>query len=245
MANDSPVAAASIWLDVWERTAAEPPTARGDLLAASFRCDGSGALTLGARDALLLELRARLFGKQLRSTATCPACEERCEWDFELDALRVAPETEVIASSFELAAEDWHIAARAVTTDDLAAVAACADERSALRALLRRCVLEARHAGHAVDAGDLPDEWVERLSALLASADPQAAMSIGLACPACAHTWEAGFDIGDYLWSELDAWAQRALADVHELASRYGWSEPEILALSPARRARYLAMANA
>ena len=42
-----------------------------------------------------------------------------------------------------------------------------------------------------------------------------------------------------------DAWAQRALSDVHLLATRYGWSEREVLALTPARRARYLAMVSA
>jgi hypothetical protein len=32
------------------------------------------------------------------------------------------------------------------------------------------------------------------------------------------------------------------LGDVHELARAYGWSEPEVLALSPWRRAAYLAL---
>ena len=127
---------------------------------------------------------------------------------------------------FEFAEDEWRIGARAVTSADLCAIVPCDDESSALRALLRRCVLEARHANRVVDAADLPDEWVERLSAALAAADPQAAMSIALVCPACTHAWDASFDIGAYLWTELDAWAQRTLADVHELASRYGWSEP-------------------
>ena len=32
------------------------------------------------------------------------------------------------------------------------------------------------------------------------------------------------------------------LHEVHRLASAYGWSEAQILALSPARRAQYLAL---
>jgi hypothetical protein len=41
---------------------------------------------------------------------------------------------------------------------------------------------------------------------------------------------------------ELNAAATRLLHDVHTLASAYGWSEGDILAMSEARRARYVAM---
>jgi hypothetical protein len=239
MANDSPVAS---WLDVWEHTAASPPWARADVLS---RClePGADAPTLGARDARLLDLRALLFGAKLRSTATCPACHERCEWDCGIDTLRVAAPCTPPAS-LEVAAEGWSIRARPVTPADLAAISNYADEPAALRALLRRCVLAATRDGAAADPADLPDACVQQLSGALAAVDPQAATSVALVCPACAHHWSADFDIGAYLWTELDAWAQRTLADVHELASRYGWSEPEVLALSPARRARYIAMAG-
>jgi hypothetical protein len=245
MANVPQVAAAAVWLDVWERAAGAAPMARASLLLAPGSEPDTQPLTLGARDALLLDLRGSLFGPSLRSTATCPACQERCEWDCELDALRAATSAFGLDAPLEITEGDWEIRARAITAADLETVARCADEASAMQILLRRCVLEARHAGEIVDAAQLPEAWVDRVSATLAAADPQAVTSVALVCPACAHAWDASFDIGAYLWTELDAWAQRTLADVHELASRYGWSEPEILALSPARRARYIAMATA
>jgi len=92
------------------------------------------------------------------------------------------------------------------------------------------------------DADELPDAVIDALSTALAALDPQAAIRVALRCPACDAGWDADFDIGAFLWSELDAWAQRTLCDVHELALRYGWSESEVLALTPARRARYLAI---
>jgi hypothetical protein len=243
MANDTAVAA---WLDVWERAAAAPAAARADVLAAHRSdADAVALLPLGSRDALLLDLRALLFGPHLRSTAACPACAERCEWDCDLDALRVPHVAPGKDGEFELVDAGWRVRARAVTSTDLAAISACGDETAALRALLRRCVIAARHGDRDVDPAELPGAWVEKLSAVLSAADPQAATTIALVCPACGQTWEAAFDIGTYLFKELDAWAQRTLADVHELAQRYGWSEPEILALSPARRARYLALASA
>ena len=39
--------------------------------------------------------------------------------------------------------------------------------------------------------------------------------------------------------------ARRLLPEVHALASSYGWSEKEILALSPARRRSYIALLGA
>jgi hypothetical protein len=66
-----------------------------------------------------------------------------------------------------------------------------------------------------------------------------------LTCPQCAHQWQAPLDIVSFLWSEVHAWAIRLLREIHELASAYGWSEAEILALSPWRRRAYLELVNA
>jgi hypothetical protein len=42
------------------------------------------------------------------------------------------------------------------------------------------------------------------------------------------------------LLDSLSHWAERCLDQVHTLARAYGWSEAQILALSPVRRACYL-----
>ena len=47
------------------------------------------------------------------------------------------------------------------------------------------------------------------------------------------------------LWAEISARAQHLLREVHLLASAYGWSEQQILELSPTRRASYLRMVSA
>ena len=77
------------------------------------------------------------------------------------------------------------------------------------------------------------------MTGTIAAADPLAEIALELACPDCAATWSAPFDIVRFLWSEVDAWAARTLDEVHVLASHYGWSEAEILALSPQRRQHY------
>ena len=73
-------------------------------------------------------------------------------------------------------------------------------------------------------------------------ADPQADLQLDLSCDACGHQWQAPFDIVAFLWTELNAWAQRRLSEIHVLAKAYGWTEPEVLALSPWRRQVYLNM---
>ncbi len=74
----------------------------------------------------------------------------------------------------------------------------------------------------------------------MAEADPLADARLALSCPACGRPWEAAFDVVAFLWGELDAWARRTFAEVHALASAYGWREADVLALSPERRRIYL-----
>ena len=76
--------------------------------------------------------------------------------------------------------------------------------------------------------------------AAMAAADPQAEIEISLECPACTCHWTEIFDIDSFFWTELQAWAARILREIHQLASAYGWSEREILALPPLRRNTYL-----
>src|SRR5262249_55645931 len=64
-----------------------------------------------------------------------------------------------------------------------------------------------------------------------------------LRAPACGHGWQADLDVGAFVLAEVDAHAARLLGEVHGLAHAYGWSEADILALSTARRRRYLELA--
>lgn len=52
----------------------------------------------------------------------------------------------------------------------------------------------------------------------------------------------AQLDTAALLWDEISIRAGALLQEVHRLASSYGWSEEQILALSATRRAHYLAL---
>ena len=84
------------------------------------------------------------------------------------------------------------------------------------------------------------DDLLEAVEDSLASADPLAETRLAFSCPSCQREWEDAFDVGRFLWAEVESRARRVLWEVHTLASAYGWSESETLALGDARRAMYL-----
>ena len=236
-------------LRVWEEQHAAHPVQRAlSVLAACSPEHGWQAWAqarVGARDAALLALHEALFGPALHTTASCAHCGERLESSFTVQdictARAVPPEP---PSTLTLREGEFEIDYRVPSSEDLLLVDVD-DDAAGAEQLLQRCVLRARRGGDELQAPTLPAPLAERVAAAMAADDPEADIRIALACPACGAAQERVFDIVSYLWSELDDWAQRLLADVHRLASAYGWSERDILALSPARRRLYLDMVGA
>lgn len=54
--------------------------------------------------------------------------------------------------------------------------------------------------------------------------------------------WKITLDIGAFLWTELESEVRRLMRDTAAIALRSGWSEQEILRMSPQRRRFYLEM---
>jgi hypothetical protein len=91
---------------------------------------------------------------------------------------------------------------------------------------------------------DLPAPVVEAVEQAMAALDPAAELHLSLTCPECGHAWPEYLDPVAFLSVEIEAMARQTLEEVHMLASTYGWSEAEVLALSPWRRRQYLEMAT-
>ena len=199
---------------------------------------------IGERDAHLLLLREWIFGPQLISTAQCPECADKVEWQsLVTDFARSAPLPEPPAAGFMLQVTDWLIHFRLPTSRDLAAVMHQTDA-TASQSLLNGCILSATHGGKTCTPNGLPEAVLADLTAQMEALDPLTDIRIDLTCPQCNHRWTAWFDITGYLWEEIQHWAEETLATVHQLARAYGWSEGEILELSPVRRQLYLGMIN-
>lgn len=221
-------------LDLWERVVTQPSMAREDALLGAV---GEIPASIGARNAALVALRAQLFGAKWQLRSECPACGESCEFGVDAYALaeQLAASLPDPARTHQLTVDGSSVSFRLPLAEDLRACARCADTDSAALALLERCLIDAP-----MDA--LPDEARAAISTRMQELDPAALVSFEVRCPApaCAQSWSAALEVGASLHAEIKAAAERALLEVDALARAYGWSEAEVLALSPARRAAYL-----
>lgn len=243
-----PLPAAAL-LDVWDRAHDAAPALRAQILLAAG-CpdetpDALAGLTVGRRDARLLEIRSRTFGDRLDAVVACPACGDLLQMDLPAAGLRVEGpgegenvEPDEPAELFSVDRDGYTVRFRLPTGADLAAVGAAPE--SGPVALLARCVVEARRGEEAVGAEGLPEAVVAEVAGRMQEADPQAIPVLDLTCPACEHRWESPFDIASYFWTEIDGWARRTLQEVHDLASAFGWRERDILEMSARRRQGYL-----
>lgn len=233
-------------LNVWEQGLNRPLLQRTlMLLAAAFpelSPDNIANLSIGTRDACLLLLRERLFGSRLVNNAVCPQCAMRIEWEQNISDLVVNMSDSQIAHQFSLESDDYRLCFRLPNSIDLAEAEGCGNAESALQYLLGRCILSAEHAGAFCNIDQLPESVVQALNQRIEELDPQAEVRINLTCPDCSHNWDMFFDIASFLWVEINEWAERMLQTVHKLARAYGWTEQEILNLSPVRRQLYLGM---
>jgi ribosomal protein S27AE len=229
-------------LATWESGVAQGPAGRALLLHGVARPELGGdrerllALPVGEREADLFALRRALFGERMQVRLECGACG--ADMEFELDAGEFARTLADRGEPLVRIAEDgWEVEFRVPGVADLTAAARAADPR---RALLARCVTDAVRDGRSVSADVLPAAVQRRIAEAAQAADPGGDVTLNIACPECGEGTRAELDIASYLWTELDVWARDLLLDVHLLATAYGWSEPEILALSPLRRRYYL-----
>lgn len=233
-------------LAAWE-TGLPLGTAQRSLLLHRAARPGTGtdvllSVPVGEREADLFALRRSLFGERMQVRTECGACGEAMEFDLDAGALGVRPAAG--DRLLRVAEGDWVVEFRLPTVADLAAAGAAGSPAAARRRLVTRCTVRALRDGEPVTAERLPALLPGRLEGLIAEkaaeADPAAEVTLNVACPECGGTTPAELDITSYLWTELDNWARDLLLDVHLLATAYGWSEPDILALSPARRRYYL-----
>jgi hypothetical protein len=227
-------------LALWERGRTRHPIDRALLLGGFARPDLPSSrlpdFPLGVINTALLSLREASFGPRIEAYLDCERCGERLE--FALDSRQLLAGTGQGDGRSELEVAGFRF--RPPSSRDLAAVAGEHDVETASRKFLDRCRVDGGNTAWTEDA-DLRAEVEAGLEAL----DPMADIALELACEACGHRWVAGLDIGALLWEEIEARARALLTEVHRLARAYGWTEPEILALSPERRAIYLEMVDA
>jgi hypothetical protein len=239
---------ASEILNVWEQGTSLVLAQRGVLLLAAINptvgLDELLKLSIGERDAILLDLRERIFGPKIWGQANCPACNEHIEARFATTDIRFAPRAKPLGE-LSTSAAGLSLRFRLPCSQDLLSISDLQDKNAAYEQLLKRCIIEIRNSDGESVPEQIPPEVVKAVVDGMDMADPQANIRIDLSCPSCGQKWLMIFDILSFLWSEIDAWAYRALREVHCLAAAYGWHEADILSMSAKRRQIYLEMIGA
>jgi hypothetical protein len=228
-------------LDAWAAGASSAPIDQAPSLLSALGVlapDMSiGSLIVGQCDAALYRLRRELFGDQVEVIATCAQCGSEADVEFSISEIEpLLPEPAQTEST--LATHGLWVRYRLARNEDLSAAGASGCDP--LAELMRRCIISAVDGdGEPVSVADLPNEIGEALVDSMAAADPAASVEFALDCSTCEATWIDEVDIRAILWSDLTDWVGRILTDVHSLASEYGWSESEIIALPTWRRRWY------
>lgn len=229
-------------LSAWESGLLQTPAERGltllSLIKPQSSLDELARLSLGSRDSLLLGLQERLFGPRLLGFVPCPECGESLEISFQTgDALFSVSGSD---KTHSLCVEGYDILFRLPTSLDLIRSGGL-DVESLKGNLIELCI-EVAQEGQSLKPDQIPAEVLETVIKAMADCDPQADVQLELKCPFCGCEKLVIFDILHFLWMEIEAWAQRVLEEIHLLALAYGWSEADILAMSPLRRQAYLEM---
>jgi hypothetical protein len=232
-------------LRIWEIGQGQHPLDRA-LTMLSFACpdhrpEDLAALSIGQRDAALLDLRRLTLGAQLNGFAACPQCGEKLEFQVDAADLQLNDPNQPPAPDYGLTLDAFELRFRLPNSWDLAAIVGT-DRAIADTQLLQRCLLQANQNGVPVPYAELPVAVMNQLAEQVVERDPQAELLLNLSCPACQHEWPALFDILAFFWAELAVQAQRLLREVHTLARMYGWREADILGMSAVRRQQYLDM---
>jgi hypothetical protein len=227
-------------LDLWEYGSGLHPLDRGLLaLSAAFPEIPPASLadwTLGRRNKALIELHCSFFDPTLGGWTTCAGCEEKMEFEINGGALvNESVDALNLAQGFTFKDQCF----RLPTSRDLAKAAQQKDAEAAAICLMERCRTNVEG----------PVQWtqedVEQVGEKMAVADPLAEIRIALSCPSCGRESTETLEIISFIWSAIEARAKRLVWEVHAIASMYGWTEKEVLSLSPARRALYMEMVQA
>ncbi len=231
-------------LQVWERSLNQTILEKTfNLLATACSAADTkdiGHLSIGERDARLLQLREWTFGSRLQNMIKCPQCNEVIEWQSDTNKLYLQPiPPDLSVRTFEMEKDSIHIRFRLPDSHD---VLNAATNKEGNKTILQNCILEISSKNGTPDVRELTEEIWMTLNDRMAKEDPQANISISLDCPSCFYRWEAVFDIVSFFWAEINNWATRILQEVYLLARAFGWSEKDILNMSSRRRQLYIQM---
>ncbi len=232
-----------VLLALWERGTNGPPGMRALDVLAVYGHDPVG-LPAGSRDAALLVLHEECFGPLLEAVTDCPACGQSLDVSVAAGELgSTVREHADGGGSHEVTVEGYVVRFHAPTAGELADVAvlpAGTPPDTAVDMLRGRTIETATLDGRPVATDDLPDDVRVAVEQAMEASDRGAETTLRVECPGCGNGWSEVLDPVEFVWAQVDLVARRVADEVQALASAYGWSEHDILAMTPVRRRLYL-----
>ena len=232
-------------LQVWENWIHQPLIYKSlellALLDPDLDRETAASLPIGERDGRLMEIRKNLFGSQLQNATSCPTCGEQVEWEMSLDTFQPGiSERSTDNQQVEVSFEEHKLVMRLPNSWDILEIMPLEDMEQQTNSLIERCTLQNALPFDRIE--DYPEALRKAIVQQIEERDPRAYIEIGINCPGCSHSWNMTFDIMEYLWTEIDRYAQGLLQDIFVLAHHFGWSEHDILSMSKWRRNWYIQM---
>jgi hypothetical protein len=232
-------------LDLMDRDLDRQGAAARALLA--FACPELGDADLdrqplGHRDRQLIRLREATFGTRLELRADCPRCGDMLELELDTRDLIVpdpSPRAAARLRRFDIAGRRLRL--RPLTGADVAAALHAPAWDAARDVILRRCCSDC-DTGLPADPDAFAEDDKAAIARRLERLDPQADLTLDVACFACGEGWRPLLDVAEVFWREIRTRAGLIVGDIHDLARAFHWTEAEILALSPKRRQTYLSL---
>lgn len=235
---------------VWEQSIDLPVLSKALLLLAKA-CGVNDiisieTMSIGERDARLLVLREWMFGKRMQHVSHCPVCKEKVEWETNTTDLHLQNfKNTSVEKILQISDDAFEIKFRLINSRDIMELMKRFQESENIaNNLLRSCIIEINKGGEKITLDEVPNEVLMKLENEMTKHDPQADIQMALDCPACKHKWSVAFDIVSWFLSEINHWAKHILQEVFLLARFFGWSEKDILNMTPRRRSLYLQMIN-
>jgi hypothetical protein len=232
-------------LTAWDQGAGKSALARGLLLLSLALPEADrqqlAQLSIADRNLRLLRLRELTFGPVLQGFGVCSQCSAQLEFAVPAGELIEHVQQQICETPVTWSENGKQHQLRAVTSADLLATLDAPSEKDGEERLLARCLSVSSGSVEAEASTESPGDRptiLEKFNQLNAAAE----LNCAVTCAVCSSPQTLDLDIAQFLWLEVRSAAKRLLAEIHELAWAYGWSERSLLRMSPARRHAYMEM---
>jgi len=201
---------------------------------------GLWKLSVGARIAGLLRITACSGDAKFPVRRTCKTCGEAMELELTVDELleRHAAADGPITVSL---GNDEVIVRRPTGNDQLSwQERQYADEREARNAIIRTLVVAA--SGSWTADSPVPYRVFDAVEKVMRLQDPLVSLAADVRCPHCGTQHPYEIDLEALALERLRLLQREVLQDVYRLVRHFHWTESQIFAIPPWRRAQYLAL---